>query len=192
MQWLRNSLITVVMLSLTNPVLAHTGVGSTHGFVDGLIHPLRGVDHLLVMLATGFWASLRAGNKIWQLPFIFLLAMLSGAGLQIAGLSIQFAEQAIILSVLVFGLIIGFNLRTSTLWASGFVAVFAFIHGYVHAVESTTGDYQMAYLFGFLSTTASLLSLGIVFGTLNVMVNQGIRIGFGIISTVIGLALCIG
>jgi urease accessory protein len=188
----KNIVLTLFLFILASPVLAHTGIGSTHGFADGLIHPLQGVDHLLVMLAIGFWACSRTGNKIWQLPLIFLLMMAAGAGIQLAGISMIYAEQAVALSVLVFGLIVGFNWRTSMIWATGLVAVFAFFHGYVHAAESYTGNDQVSYVSGFLLTTASLHGVGITFGVLSAKNHKWLRISYGIICTAIGVALCIG
>ncbi len=35
------------------PVDAHTGVNTVNGLLDGLVHPLIGFDHLLVMIAMG-------------------------------------------------------------------------------------------------------------------------------------------
>lgn len=41
-------IISVSLLSLSSPALAHMGERGT-GFLDLLIHPLTGIDHLLLM-----------------------------------------------------------------------------------------------------------------------------------------------
>lgn len=71
-------IFTGLLLMLSLPAPEQTGAGAVHGFVDGLLHPLLGVDHLLVMLAIGLWAAMRGGRALWLLPMTFLTAM--GAG----------------------------------------------------------------------------------------------------------------
>jgi hypothetical protein len=78
-------IFTGILLMLSLPAQAHTGAGAVHGFGDGLLHPLMGVDHVLVMLAIGLWAALRGGRALWLLPVSFLLMMAAGAGLWLAG-----------------------------------------------------------------------------------------------------------
>jgi hydrogenase/urease accessory protein HupE len=61
---------TLVSLSLTagivavllgaSPAAAHTGNGGD-GFLDDLLHPLTGLDHVLVMLAVGVVGALVLG-----------------------------------------------------------------------------------------------------------------------------------
>ena len=58
-------IFTGLLLILSLPAQAHTGIGSVHGLIDGLLHPIIGVDHLLVMLAIGLWASMRGGRALW-------------------------------------------------------------------------------------------------------------------------------
>ena len=57
----------VIVSSLLVPGIAaaHTGVGATHGFSHGFLHPILGLDHLLAMVLVGVvaagleWLSLR-------------------------------------------------------------------------------------------------------------------------------------
>lgn len=49
--------------------LAHEGHTHASGFAAGLAHPLGGLDHLLAMVAVGFWAAHLGGNARWQLPW---------------------------------------------------------------------------------------------------------------------------
>ena len=100
-----NSLAIFIGLLLSLPAQAHTGVGTVHGWVDGLSHPLLGIDHLLVMLAIGLWAAMRGGRSLWLLPMSFLLMMAAGAGLHFAGLTFDAAEAWVAFSVLASGLL---------------------------------------------------------------------------------------
>ena len=65
----------LLISSLPLEVQAHTGIGSVNGLVNGLLHPLIGVDHLLVMLAIGLWATILDKTALWLLPTTFLIAM---------------------------------------------------------------------------------------------------------------------
>jgi len=47
------------LLAATSPALAHTGVGDTHGFIHGFMHPVGGLDHVLAMVAVGILAHPR-------------------------------------------------------------------------------------------------------------------------------------
>lgn len=111
MKTFKNIVLTATLLSLTTPALAHTGIGATHDFVAGMMHPWQGFDHLLVMFVIGFWGFMLAGTLTWQLPLSFLMLMSAGAGLHFAGVSLSFAETWVSVSVVVFGLILVFNPR---------------------------------------------------------------------------------
>lgn len=191
-QTVKTSALSLVLSFLASPVFAHTGVGTTHSFADGALHPLQGIDHFLVMLAVGIWSSSQAGKLIWQLPAIFILAMATGAGLQVSGLSISCAEQAVMLSVLAFGLIVGFSGRMSGVWTAVVVSVFAFFHGYVHAAESMAGNHQIAYLSGCLIATVSLIGLGMATGLLGAKTHKMLRLSYSIIASAAGIALLMG
>ena len=61
-------IFTGLLLILSLPAQAHTGIGSVHGLIDGLIHTITGVNHLLVMLGIGLWASMRGGRVVLAVP----------------------------------------------------------------------------------------------------------------------------
>jgi urease accessory protein len=185
-------IFTGLLLILSLPVQAHTGAGTVHGFVDGLLHPLMGVDHLLVMLAIGLWAALRGGKSLWLLPVSFLLMMAAGAGLQLAGVTLNAAETWVAVSVLVSGLLVWGNYRIATGLAVALVAGFALSHGYVHAAELQTETDASTYALGFLLTTALLHVLGIVAGLSGIARVKIISAGFGLLCAVVGTALLAG
>jgi urease accessory protein len=132
---------------------AHTG-HSISGFIDGLVHPF-GADHLLAMVAVGFWsASTFPRGQIWFGPAIFLSMMLIGACLASLGLTLPFIEVMIAMSVIAFGALIVMSRLAIPNWA-GLVLLGSgsFFHGFAHGVEST-GSAFWAYSMGFLLTTA--------------------------------------
>jgi len=142
---------------------AHPGVaGHVHGFSAGLLHPVTGLDHLLAMIAVGFFAAQRGGRALWVVPGMFL-AMMTVAGF--AGMffpaRLPFAEQAIAASVLVFGLLIATPARLSLTAGTAIVGWFALFHGYAHGAEMPASATGWLYGLGFLSTTAVLHLVGI-------------------------------
>ena len=186
---IKKLVLSVMLFSFVTPVWAHTGIGITHGFMAGFVHPWQGVDHLLVMLAVGFWGCAFGCKQVWVLPLSFLLLMAIGAGLGFADITLPYAELWVSLSVLVFGLIIGLNWQTSGAWAMGLVAIVALFHGYVHAAEIASGADQIDYALGFLLTTAILHGLGIASGLFGAKTFSLMRISLGLICAAVGVLL---
>src|ERR1700744_3877134 len=87
-----------VLLIVLSPSLAqaHPGmVGHTHGFTNGLFHPLTGLDHLCAMIAVGLWAAQRGGRALWAVPATFVSIMILGGFLGMGHVGIPFVEQGI-------------------------------------------------------------------------------------------------
>ena len=185
-------IFTGFLLIVSFPVHAHIGVGAAHGLLNGLLHPLIGVDHLLVMLAIGLWAAMRGGRALWLLPGTFLMAMGMGAALHFAGITVIAAESWVAFSVLAAGVLVLRNTPMSSVLAVALVAVFALGHGYVHTAELTNGADVLAYSAGFLLTTAFLHGLGIAFGLLGKARLKMIGTGFGLLCAVVGASLLVG
>jgi urease accessory protein len=184
--------LAALMMVAAKPALAHTGIGTTQGFMAGFVHPWQGVDHLLVMFAVGLWACLLGGRALWLLPLSFLMVMIAGAAWGFAGFSLPFAEVWVAASVVVFGLIIGFNTRLSANWATGLVIVFALFHGYVHAEEIASGTAHLPYALGFLVATAFLHLLGIGAGLFSLKPVRLLLMSFGLACTTVGCFLLAG
>ncbi len=185
----RLSTYTCLLLILSLPAQAHTGAGAAHSFTDGLLHPLLGIDHTLVMLAIGLWAAMLRGRALWLLPLSFLTMMIGGVGLQLAGFEMTAAEAWVAFSVLASGAVLLGRQRISAGLAGALVAVFALGHGYVHATEITDRADALVYAPGFLLTTAFLHGLGIAAGLLGGAKVKNISWAFGLLCTVVGAAL---
>jgi len=52
-------LVALVSVAVLAPgaALAHTGTHHIAGFASGFAHPMDGIDHILVMVAVGIWAT---------------------------------------------------------------------------------------------------------------------------------------
>jgi urease accessory protein len=129
--------------------------------MEGLMHPF-GADHLLAMLAVGIWSvSALPASKVWQGPATFMLALAVSAALGASGVTIPFLENAIALSVTLFGamLILAAKPVPKAL-GLGLIAVAASLHGLAHGVETPEAGFA-GYAAGFLLTTATLHLSGV-------------------------------
>lgn len=186
-------ILTGILSTLaTLPAYAHTGIGAVHGLLDGMTHPLMGIDHLLVMLAVGLWAAMRGGKSLWLLPLAFVSAMGVGAGLSLLGITINAAETWVAASVIAAGVLVWRNSKMSSFLAVSLVSVFALAHGYVHALELTDTADALAYSAGFLMTTAALHGLGLAVGLLAAARIRMLGAGLGLVCGLVGLGLLVG
>jgi len=196
------SIVTVLALLclstvLVTPALAHPG-DPGHEFVDGLEHPVFGLDHLLAMVAVGLLAVRIGGRALWAMPAAFLGSMLLGGLSATAGLQLPGVEYGILASVLVLGMLIAATRAAPLSVGAGLVALFAFFHGYAHAAEMVSGGSLGAYAGGFLLSTALLNAVGVLAGLALSRVSVGrltggwsLRIAGGAI-TAAGLLLMFG
>lgn len=192
-QSIKIGFLAVLLLGFSMPVFAHTGIGATHDFMAGFVHPWLGMDHLLVMFAIGLWGYMISGRHLCCLtPIVFLLFMAIGAGVGFTDFTLPYAELWVSLSVLVFGLVISVNWQVPTVWVTSLAAIFALFHGNVHAVEIPKDAVQLDYALGFLLSTAILHGLGVATGLLGAKAFSLKRIGFGLICASVGMLLLAG
>jgi urease accessory protein len=138
--------------------------GHTHGFENGLSHPLTGLDHICAMVAVGLWAAQRGGRALWLVPATFVTLMVVGGVLGVGGIQIPFVEQGIAASVLVLGILIAAAVRLPVATSTAIVGMFAIFHGYAHGAEMPDTASGFAYGLGFVVATASLHLTGIALG----------------------------
>jgi urease accessory protein len=157
----------VSVLLLTGGVAsAHPGHDSGPAGAAGFAHPFTGWDHLLAMVAVGLWATQLGGKARWIVPSSFLAAMLLGGAMAASDMTLRLADQGILVSVLVLGLLVAVAARLPLAWAAGIVGLFAICHGYAHVAEMRQGDSLFAYSAGFLVATGMLLAGGLGLGGL--------------------------
>jgi urease accessory protein len=131
------------------------------GFVDGLLHPLGGADHLAAMVAVGLWAALTGGRALWAYPLAFVAAM-ALAGLAGAGQApLPGVEPMILASVIVVGAAAALALRLPMVAALAALALFGAAHGYAHGVEGPAAAF---YPVGFVLATLGLHAAGLAIG----------------------------
>lgn len=143
---------------------AHTGVGATHGFAAGFVHPIGGLDHVLAMVAVGIFAANLGGRALYALPLTFMGVMALGGALAIAGIDVPFVEIGIALSIVVLGLAVAIRYDWPVAAAMTLVGAFAVFHGHAHGAEMPVDASGAAYAAGFVTATGILHLVGIATG----------------------------
>jgi urease accessory protein len=149
---------SLAVLLLPALAQAHPGHTGDVALIAGLAHPLTGFDHLLVMLAMGAWAAQLSGPQRHALPLLFLGMLVLGA-LQPA-LPVTAIEQGIAASVLVMGLLLAGAMRIPFALSCVLASSFALLHGMAHGLESPGAAMPLAYVAGFVTTSAVLQLAG--------------------------------
>ena len=153
----------VVALAAAN-AQAHTFGTSGFGFIEGLEHPISGIDHIMAMVAVGLWASQEGGRALWALPVTFVSMMTAGALLGVAGVPVPAVELGIAASVLVLGALIAASARLPLLAAMAIVGACAIMHGHAHGAEMPEAAAPMLYGIGFVLGTSILHTIGVTVG----------------------------
>jgi urease accessory protein len=146
-------------------LIAHAGMGGTA--IQGFLHPLLGVDHLLAMLTVGMLSAQMGGRAIWTVPLTFVLVMGAAGVAGFLGVPLPFVERGIALSVVVLGTALVADQRVPEGVAMIFVGLFASFHGHAHGAELGTVRGAMdvvAYVLGFMVATAGLHVVGALLG----------------------------
>lgn len=145
--------------------LGHTGEGST-GFMAGLLHPIKGLDHLLAMLCVGIVSAQMGGRSIWTVPSLFVIFMIVGGILGANNVGVPFVEVGIAISVIVLGLgiVVAHRWNVAPLMIMTFVAFFGMLHGHAHGVEMPRSASPFYYSFGFIASTSSIHLAGVLIG----------------------------
>ena len=157
-----------LMLGLSAPwAFAHgDGTQLAGGWLQGFLHPLQGLDHVVAMVGVGLWGVFLGAPAVWLLPVVFPLVMTLGGVLGIAGLPLPGVEIGIALSALVIGALVAMKSRPPLAVAVAVVAAFAIFHGHAHGTELPSATSPLAYSLGFVVSTGLLHLAGIAFALL--------------------------
>ncbi len=151
-----------IFLLLPHFAYAHSLHEMQISFFSGFLHPLQGFDHVVAMLAVGFWAMQLRDKSIWLLPFTFVSIMVLGGLLAISNISINYAEIIILVSGFVLSVLaiknVQFDLKINVL----IVGFFALFHGFAHGQEISESAGFLGYSVGFITATAFLHLTGIM------------------------------
>jgi len=178
------------------PAFAHTGVGDASGFAHGFMHPIGGLDHVLVMVAVGVLAAHLSGRALWLVPGAFVLVMAVGGALAMAGVELPFVEVGVALSVVALGAAIALRLDLPLAAAMALVGLFAVFHGQAHGAEMPETASGLACGAGFILATtllhASGVGLGIALARLGPLTGRRVaQVGGGLMALA-GVAILAG
>lgn len=162
---IKRSLIPLLSLAVATPALAHSGFHDAGGFLSGFSHPFGGLDHVLAMFSVGVFASLLGSWAIWALPASFVVMMLVGGILSMAGVHIPAFELGIAVSIFVLGTAVAMGRSWPLGVALAVVGAFAVLHGYAHGLEMPVGSGPFSYSLGFVLATLLLHVVGLGTGT---------------------------
>lgn len=170
------------------PAAAHTGQG-TGAIWSGLLHPLLGPDHVFAMVTVGVLAAVL--RRPLAVPACFVVAMVVGGSLGMAGMPLPGGELAIAMSVVALGVALVAGSVTGSELALALVAVAGFVHGHAHGVEAPYAAEPVAYVLGFVAATAGLHAAGVGAGQV-VMRRPAVRAALGSLVIGAGVAFAVG
>jgi urease accessory protein len=158
------AVVTLISLLTAPLAAAHSGIHLTDGLVDGFMHPVGGLDHLLVAIAAGFWAA-RTGDHGLR-DMCWFLGMFAGGLL--LGVASQAWPQLEIASLLLFLLVVALiavAIASPAWFLHAFFGSFALWHGMSHMLGMPADVAQAGFAIGLLLATGVLLTLGLILRT---------------------------
>jgi urease accessory protein len=160
------ALWAVVLLTWFWPdtAMAHVESGQAGGFLDGVSHPISGLDHVLAMVAVGLWGAQLRSPAVWLLPIAFPMMMAFGGMLGLMGVPVPGVEIGIAVSGVVLGAMVLGEVKAPVAAAIVLVGIFAVFHGHAHGTELPPGQNAMLYSLGFVVSTGTLHAAGIGLG----------------------------
>lgn len=169
---MKKIIVVAALIAFSDAASAHTGLLPTDGFVHGFQHPFLGLDHFLVMLGLGLWASSQSRLLAKQAIGVFLSFMIVGALFGLAGFGFVYVETAILVSLLLVAVALSFETaRLPKAIILALIAAFAVMHGLAHGSALPVDASAYAYIGGFVSATAVLHISGLVLGWIAQRIN---------------------
>ena len=167
----RTILLTFCMVATTflfpQSAWPHVGSSEASGFLNGLQHPISGLDHVIAMLAVGLWGAQLGKPAVWILPVVFPVMMAMGGNFGLLGIPLPGVEVGIAVSAVVLGLMVLAEAKLKIQVAIMVVAFFAIFHGHAHGTELPAGQSGMLYSIGFVVATGCLHAMGIAIGLIH-------------------------
>jgi urease accessory protein len=134
---------------------AHPGHEGHAGWMQGLLHPLTGWDHLFVLVSLGVLVATRGSRVALICGTLLVAALTGGAALGLNQPALPFVEPAILGTVLACAMLLWMRRPIHINMLCALCLVFAFVHGVAHGQEAPVGD-TAAYFAGFTLCGAAI------------------------------------
>jgi len=154
-------LLAFITLLVSPFALAHSGAGHAALLADGFMHPVTGLDHLLIAIAAGVWAG-RSGNHGAADVVYFMSLLLGGMLLGAVCLAFPQLQLSTILVLMLTAAFIALCIAAPQHFAFVFFGAFAVYHGIVHMLEMPAPVTATGYMLGLFLSTGLLLMLGLI------------------------------
>lgn len=154
------------------------------------MHPILGVDHLVAMILVGLVSSLRSKLTALLMPSVFLVSLLGGGIIGVAGSRWILNEVAIMGSIFLLSAAVLSRREVASEWSYGFVALFGLAHGNAHGVELPGHASAGGFIAGFICTSIALHVSGVAIAILSERRDK-IRIAAGLASIGVGLSVAV-
>jgi urease accessory protein len=161
MRSLSTVLLALLALLVSPFALAHSGTGYTAGLADGFMHPVTGLDHLLIAIAAGFWAG-RSGDHGVPDVLFFMVMLLGGVLLGFCCQMFPQLQLSTILALVLTAAFIAASIAAPQFFAYIFFGGFAVYHGIVHMLGMPAHASAAGFILGLFFSTGLLLMLGLI------------------------------
>jgi len=148
----------LTLLAMSFDAVAHLRQGEMMGVVDGFLHPMMGLDHLLAMTGIGFWLGCQDTSYSFRMLGLLLLSLVAGALLAVLPSSAVWLEPGLASSVILLGLLVAGCFPRSVGYGLSIAA--GLLHGYAHGSEIPASVGALTYGLGFLTATTTLQIFG--------------------------------
>lgn len=142
----------LALAALPGTALAHPGHEFAGNLMAGLVHPLGGLDHVLMIVAVSAWAAML--SPVGRIAVAAALAMFVGIGALLPVSGGVALEDAISLTVIGAGILLAVGRRWPTWATASLAACFALVHGFAHGAEGPV--HSGSYVAGLVLATAAM------------------------------------
>jgi len=181
--------VATLLMTTLLPAAAMAHPGHEPGnLMAGVLHPLTGLDHVLVIAAVSAWAAqLRLQARMLVLAGLAVAVPL-GAMLPFVPANTAWLEVALAMTVVGSGLLLAFGRKLPLAAAGTLGAGFALLHGLAHGLEGPRD--ALAYVPGLALATVALTAIAsVIASALLARGRQGWLQAAGIISAISGAAM---
>ena len=155
------TVLTLITLLVAPCALAHEGMHTSIGLIDGFMHPATGLDHLLVAIAAGYWAARSGDHGVRDVLFIL---MLFAGGTLLGMISIAMPQLPVagatlfLLTVAVVAVAIGYSEWLGHVALGGL----AMYQGMTHLLQVPAHVGVGGFALGLLLSTGVLMIVGLI------------------------------